>query len=820
MQHPYHISRCLTALIAVATATAAFAAQYTVRGRVLNHDSEAEPYATLRIYAAGDSSRTSALGTADDLGVFALTLDSIGAYRLTAQATGQGEATRTFEVTATDAVTDLGDITLGETSVELDEVSVVAQRPLVTKSIDRIGYDVQADTDAPTSQLRDMLKKVPMVSVDPDGTIKVKGQTNFKIYKNGRPNKSFTSNAKDIFAAIPASSIKRIEVITDPGAREDAEGTSVILNIVTMDNMSMTGITGSVNLNYNSRGDLPGGGAWLMGQVDKVTVSAYGGAHPQYGKRSGITDSEIYREYDNGDVLTSKIHSKGSGLPAYWGAEASWEPDTLNLVTFDTGGWFYKGHRGGTRHTEMHSADGTPVYSYDCVDDTPSSKYLDFNFGANYQRSTRRKGENITLSYQVSLSQNDSRSRSWYENMVNMPAPYTGIDTDSKAHFAEHTVQLDWTRPFGEHHTLDVGGKYIYRDNNSRTDSRYEGWQDIHSDFSHITHIGALYADYRLTLGKWGARAGARYEYSHLAARFKDGSEPDFGSDLNDVVPSAAISYNASDASTFKLGYGAHINRPGIDYLNPAVSYSPTVTSQGNPNLDSNYTHDITAEYSLILPKFNAEFSAGYSTCNNGIAEYMYTVDNHTYTTYDNIGRSDDLSLSAYFSWQLTEKTRWIFNGSMSYRYLRNKTPELSADGVYYNIWTRVSQKLPWKLEASASLWMSNGNRSSVYSYTDYKSFGRDYTLMLRRAFLKDDALEVSLWCNNFAGPSRQRMVSYTDGGGYSDRTTSYSPYQTTFGVSIGFRFGKLNAYVKKTRSSINNDDLMGGSKAQSQGGK
>ncbi len=135
----------------------------------------------------------------------------------------------------------------------------------MTKEIDRIGYDVQADEESKTNTVIDMMRKVPMVSVDADGTIKVNGSTNFKIYKDGRPNQSFTNNSKDVLSAIPASMIKRIEVITEPGAKYDAEGVGAIINIVTMDNTSMGGVMGSVRVGARSNNDfLPDGSLWLF----------------------------------------------------------------------------------------------------------------------------------------------------------------------------------------------------------------------------------------------------------------------------------------------------------------------------------------------------------------------------------------------------------------------------------------------------------------------------------------------------------------------------------------------------------------------------
>ena len=129
---------------------------------------------------------------------------------------------------------------------------IKAQKQLVKQEIDRIGYDVQADEESKTQTVMDMLRKVPMVTVDGQDNILVKGNSSYKIYKNGHYDPSLSKNAKETFKSMPASMVKRIEVITDPGAREDAEGVDAILNIVMVDGSKMQGMTGVISATYNS----------------------------------------------------------------------------------------------------------------------------------------------------------------------------------------------------------------------------------------------------------------------------------------------------------------------------------------------------------------------------------------------------------------------------------------------------------------------------------------------------------------------------------------------------------------------------------------
>ena len=154
-------------------------------------------------------------------------------------------------------------------SKELEGIVVKAQKQLIKQEIDRIGYDVQADEEAKTQTVMDMLRKVPMVTVDGQDNIMVKGNSSYKIYKNGHYDPSLSKNAKETFKSMPASMVKRIEVITDPGAREDAEGVDAILNIVMVDGSKMQGMTGVVPASYTSQ-------LWLWWHVESFNGKYYG----------------------------------------------------------------------------------------------------------------------------------------------------------------------------------------------------------------------------------------------------------------------------------------------------------------------------------------------------------------------------------------------------------------------------------------------------------------------------------------------------------------------------------------------------------------
>ena len=788
----------------------AFAIDYQVKGTVVDSLGEGEMYATIRIFNDIDSIKPILVGVTDEKGLFSQSLKTAGNYQLKIHSTGKSELSKDFVINASKPVVDMGTLTIKDNAEVLSEVTVMAQRPLITKEIDRIGYDVQADADSKTATIIEMLRKVPMVSVDAQNNITVKGSSNFKVYKNGRPNTSFSNNPKEVLSAIPASMIKRIEVITEPGAKYDAEGVGAILNIVTNDDTTIKGIMGNVSAQINTLGT-PQGSVWLTSQIDKVAISAYAGT---YNMNKAISESEstshyIYKDSGASMDYISKGYHKGWGT--WFGADASWEPDTLNLFNISFNGYWHDLDVPGTTSSQMTAADGTPIYSYNAKYHYPQS-YLDFTGNVSYQRSTHCKGETFNISYLVSTTdQNQDQTQEFYD-MVNMPVAYTGTHSLFNLNFIEHTIQADYTRPFAKYHTIDVGAKYILRDNHSTTTNQYLGVDTTFSDFSHLTQVLAGYGEYRFKWKSLSAKAGIRYEYSHLNAKFNDGSQPNFSKNLNDWVPSAALSWQVNDANSLTFNYASRINRPGISYLNPAVEEHVNSTSQGNPNLSSARHNSMKLTYMLIRPKFNLNVSANYEFSNNGIVSYVTATDNHIYSTYANVGRNNSLFFDANIQWSITPTTQLNLYGS-TYR----MEYEIKEQGLRQVRWqwgasARLTQQLPWKLRLEVAGGRNSGNVNNVYSYTEnITNDGWNYYLSLQRSFLKENRLTVSIFALNPIGSSSQLSRQYFVNGdytGYSD--TKMMNTGKLAMLRVAYRFGSVNAQVKKTSKSISNDDIIG----------
>ena len=690
---------------------------------------------------------------------------------------------------------------------ELDGVVIKAQKQLIKQEIDRIAYDVQADEESKTQTVMDMLRKVPMVTVDGQDNILVKGNSSFKIYKNGHYDPNLSKNAKEVLKAMSASMVKRIEVITDPGAREDAEGVDAILNIVMVDGSKMQGMTGVVSATYTSLNH-PNFYTSLTGQMGKLLMSVdygYGGMSSRETESKTETDRTFLQ---TGNRLLARSDGTNPGGIHYANLNASFDIDTLNLISASFGGYFYKLNVQGDGRSAFSDGADNPLYSYSNNYWMPGYSHHSWNGRLDFEHKTRRKGERFTLSYMLALTRQRTEQENTYSDMVNAPFTYTWSLQQERERFTEHTFQADWLRPLGKGHQLEVGAKYIDRNNNSHTTQNFRGVLPMTDNpFDHITRVAAAYADYIYNKEKWSARAGLRYEYSFMKGSYPDGSQASFSKHLGDWVPQASLKYQLTDAQSLKLNYTTSINRPGISYLNPAKVTSPTVIQQGNPQLVSSHSQRIALIYSYILPQLTLQIAPAYNFSSGGISSVQTAKDDVRYYTYDNILRYRRFSVEQYVQWKPFDGTTLVLNNNLRYEHNENPNLGYRTFGWSDNYYVNLSQQLPWKLRLNLSVYGKIGHSPSGIYYMQHSYY--DYYASLQRSFLKDDRLTVRLGANT---PFNKYMTSEAEtvNGDYRDYQISWNRGRS-FSLSVSWCFGSLKASVKKTEHSIDNDDVVGG---------
>ena len=702
--------------------------------------------------------------------------------------------------------TEPADTLKGQT---LDEVVVAQRRKLIKNDIDKLTYDVQHDKTAQTKTTLEILKKIPLVTVDGQENIRVQGSTSFKVYRNGHPDPSLSGqNLKDILKAIPASTIKRIEVITDPGAKYDAEGTTAILNIVMMSNTKLQGVSGNVNSDVNTHGSVRLG-TYLTTKVGKLTTTVNYNYMNQSRKQTENNREEVYNYVKTGEQKREYGTNSTAATIHFGNISASYEIDSLNLMTASANFFGYKADANTQNTNERWDKNSLLIYKFDNNMTTPG--YSDLNLGGrfDYQHKTHLDGEVLTLSYMLAATRPQTTFRQTYSNMVNFPVSYTSYDQNTRERFTEHTFQIDYVRPFGKHHKIESGTKYILRNNNSTSLMDYQGTTpDMESKFKHKAQVAAAYLSYILTAGKWAARAGLRYEFTRMKASYPDGSNADYHANLNDWVPSASLQYKISDSQTLKFSYNTSINRPGIGYLNPAIISTPTAVSFGNANLGSSRNQKLQLVYMLVTSKFTLQLSPYYSFTNNGIGRILYEQNRKDVSTFQNILKSKIFGISSYTAWTPFTGTSFTLNASMRYARITLPTPYIKNSGCGGGIYFDWEQKIPWKLTLTTSLGGEYGNR--VYNPYAIEGHWFYYNFTLTRRFLKDK-LTVSLSAESPFVKERSTTYRIVQG--------DYTGYERAvmkpqcFKIGLSWKFGKLRASVKKAARSIENDDLVGSKK-------
>lgn len=691
---------------------------------------------------------------------------------------------------------------------DLETVTVTTQRKLVKNDIDKLTYDVANDETARNKNTLDMLRNVPLVTVNGKDEITVKGSSSFKVYRNGHPDPTLSSqNLKDVLKAMPASQIKKVEVITDPGAKEDAEGTQYILNLVMVDGRGMKGVVGTVSASYDFLPKNTGVSGSLTTQWGKLAASVSYGLQRGKQEQGNIRDTYYVL---SGNRLQEENFCQMDVDVQYGKLNLSYEIDSLNLATMSFGGYWVGVDIDDFASNASMTSNGAPVYSYRSILGYPDYNFYNFGGRFDYQHKTRRPGEMLTASYQLQMTRNHENQLQRYEESVNLPVPYTGTTNDNRERLVEHTFQLDYVLPLGKWQKWNAGAKYILRNNKSDAWLTYTGAgeMDRHTLFGHETQVAAAYTEWIYSGTKLQARAGLRYEYSKLKAEYPNGEQADFDKHLGDWVPSASVRYAFNDANALKLSFSTTISRPGISYLNPARVNSPTTLQYGNPGLNSSATYGLGMEYSYVSTKLTAMLGVQHSFCNSLIG-LMSFDDNDIYvTTYGDQLHYRATTIWGYLQASLWSGARLTLNPSVSR--VTHKDGATGIANTGWNCWNHMSfaQKLPLGLMLDLGGGFGIGRQVasaySVYSPNNY------YYGTLQRSFLKEDRLTVSLTAANVFGSHQYGYTSRNVQGDFRGYDTHL---QSRKGVtlSVSWRIGSLKGGVKNVERTIENNDVVGG---------
>ncbi|WP_277638418.1 TonB-dependent receptor domain-containing protein [Bacteroides graminisolvens] len=706
---------------------------------------------------------------------------------------------------------DLGHIYTQDDVLKLQGVEIIAQKPLVKMEVDKMSYSVADDIDSKSNTVLDMLRKVPMVTVDGNDNITVNGSSSFKVYLDGKPNVMMSNNPSEVFKNMPASGIKNIEVITNPGARYDAEGVGGVLNLTTektqATNNRMIGYDANLRSMASSNGW--GCGFYFNTQQGKLSLSINGNLMQRKMKdmeaqtertQIGISDNMLmnYEQIGNTDI-NMKMGNVNLG----------YEIDSLRLVTVSFGLMGFGSGNNFQSETSMKGGvygSGLNYHGHNNSDNDRTS----INGSIDYQRSfAGNKDRVLTLSYLISTSPNNTDSYNLFDtddenSFLNLANRYT----DAYRNTVENTFQADYSTPIGKGQTIDLGAKYILRNNVSDSkyytskDGSYEYDAQSSLNYKHSNDILAGYMEYSLKKKQWNTKAGLRYEHTWQDVVYKSRPETDFKLNYNNLVPSASISYTIDQKQNIGLAYNMRISRPGIGLLNPYVDNSdPTAISYGNSNLKPEKAHNISLVYNRFTHKWMMNLTLRQSFCNNAIEGYSFYQDDILNSTYGNIVKNSQSGLNAYINWNAGPKTRFTINGSGSYTNIKSTQLGLENSGWQGNIMLGYQQTLPWNIRLSMNLMTS----TKTYNLQGWSTGFNALMGSISRTFFKERVSVSISGCNSLSGDGL-KFKSYSKGNDFINRTVTAIPI-SNIGLNVSYTFGK-KLTIKQPKRSIKNTDV------------
>ena len=781
----------------------------TVKGVLTDKSSgESEPFATVRVFNAGKTEKPVAMFLTDEEGRFSHEVKGKGKFDIVFSCIGKEDLKQTIELGEQDML-DMGTLYIMQNENLLKGVEIVAQKPLVKMEVDKMSYNVAEDEDSKSNTVLDMLRKVPMVTVDGQDNISVNGSSSFKVYVDGMPNPMFSSNPSMVFKSMPATAVKSIEVVTNPGAKYDAEGAAGVLNIVMnrqtpMASQSLNGYNGTIRIGVGTK--QMSGGAFLSGQQGKLSYSA--NVMTSYNK-PGTTTTEMEQMQDNGvqQLMTSTNDVKTPFTMGSLTLGYQLDPMSNINVTASLNSMSMKST--GTTTTTMGGSPYGNGFSYGSSTDM-KNKNTSFSGSVDYQRFLNQEHtQSLALTYQLTYSPTTTEMTSNFDSsFLTSQSSFDLTDrySENKDKTTNHIFQLDYTMPLGTGKTLSLGSKLQLHD--ATSDAKYY-LKDVYdpsssSDYEYSNKILAGYGEFAGNWSKLGAKAGLRYEQTWQDVEYHLGNGQDFSTNYSSLVPTASLQYNLSQGSNLGLSYNMRISRPGISYLNPYVDKTnPIALTYGNPDLDVEKAHNVTLVYNVFSSKLMMNLNLHHNFVDNAISQYsFYDADNLLNTTYGNVVSSHQTGLSGYVNYLITKNTRLFFNGGLNYTDLRSNTLAQSNNGWTANIMGGVQQTLPWKLQLSAFAIASTKN----YTLQGWSGGFNLVTASMSKTMLND---KLSLSISGMVGLNKGgklNIESYNKGTNFTAHNNISVPiYGVTFTAS--YTFGNTQIMTRQKRQSrIQND--------------
>jgi outer membrane receptor protein involved in Fe transport len=792
----------------------------TITGKIIDSSSHSPlEYATVTLYAKGNSTPVDGVTTSSS-GHFQLTNVAPGSYRLVVESISY-EAVTIDNITVSERnfVVDLKNIGLAKKAKSMEAVVVTSQAKVIDNKIDKLVFNAEKDITSQTGVATDVLKKVPQVSVDVDGNVELAGNSSIRFLINGKPSTAFGSNIADVLQAIPANQIKSIEVITNPGAKYDAEGIGGIINII-LKKSTARGINGNVSLTAGTRMD--NGSFNFNARKGKLAFNAFLSGNIRPTVNTPTTYTRLSTDSLGRNVL---LEQNGSGDLRRGGYQSGigfdYTINEKNSISASFGCNHFESKRNGVIDQSQIVAEqgtNTPVSDVESLNITKNVfDFYEKNAGVNYKKTFAKEDQELNISANTSFGNYKGSSSNLLFLKPN-DSLYYGTQGVNPQKENETEIAVDYTQPIQKKVIFGTGGKFVFRNIASNAD--VQTYQPESKGFlpdPYLTNsldyhqkVYAFYGELSFPVANlFDAKIGGRYERTNIDAFYSNAPKTDIPG-YNTFVPSVFLSKKIGDKDQIKLSYSKRIERPDAGDLDPFINTSdPKNISTGNPYLKPEIGNRFELGYNIDLNKTGSIMvSAFYRTSDHDIQSYLVyypslKVGDSVYTnvsvnTRENIGLEKDLGINFFTSLRIADKLNLRANFFTFKRNTINTIdPGYNASSLNFRSNINLSYQFTNTLAAE---FFGNFNSARHEVQGKYPSF-TSYSFAIRKQFWNKNGSLALTTVDPFNEYVKQETVLH--GPGFVSTSIRKIPFRS-FGLNFTWKFGKLEFKKDKEENSPN----------------
>lgn len=613
-----YINRLILAILVFGVTTVGAQTEITITGKVIDKDvNQPLEYATIAFFSKKENKIITG-GITDLEGNFSIPVPP-GTYDITVDYIAYTKKTIPNRTLNKD--TDLGVLVIGVDAQSLNEVTIVAERTTVEIKLDKKIYNVGKDLTVRGGTVSDVLDNVPSVSVDVEGNVSLRGNENVTILINGKPSGLVGLNSTDALRQLPAESIERVEVITSPSARYDAEGTAGILNII-LRRSKLQGLNGAItaNVGHPTTAGISGNINYRTGDFNFFNTSGY-----SYRESPGnsLKETQYFnREFDNNGNLIA------DNPDTFLNENREFDRQDKNFTTNIGMEWYI---------TDSASLTTSIVYRNSDEENKTTNFINEFNANGDLLNQSSRFDPELeddkTIQYSLNFDKQfggDSQHKLTFDFQyeTDNENERSIISQDGTAAERVQTLQTqdeillqsDYVLPIGENSQFEVG----YRGNFNELDTDYslefndngqfELDTDVSNNLIYREYINALYSQFGSKIKtKFSYLLGLRMESTRISIDQVTSGDYE-RKNYTDLFPTVNLGYEINEDQSLQLGYNRRISRPRSRFINPFPSRSSaTNLFQGNPDINSSYSNKVDLGYLNKIGKITLNSSLYYA---------------------------------------------------------------------------------------------------------------------------------------------------------------------------------------------------------------